>query len=365
LRLWYRLDQAGISPTESSSLDLVRATAAVMVFLPHWQFVTNTQSAAWVQDLGRGGVLLFFVMSGFLIAATSETVTLHDYAIARLARLWSVALPVIFFLALAAVAIETLGLHAGDIFSGKSGIITQLVTSLTFTNRWWFAHVSPFSDSPYWSLSYEAGFYLIWGAAMFGGARRAITACAAALLVGPQVILLFPVWLTGALLYRSRIRLTRAGALVALPTLAAIAFLNRDIPFLQGSAWEFSGSFPSDWMRGLGCLLAIAALFSFNPFASLPLAKWIANRSFTLYLVHYPLLIALRMLSGHSFADSVAIGVASFAICLLLGHFIEPTARAYRRAISAALSVMSQSSLLSAPLRSPRKIQLRVPLGKN
>ncbi len=325
----------GIAPAESAVLDLLRATAALMVFLQHWSLLTGN-GLAFTQHLGRAGVLLFFLMSGFLIAATSERVTLIDYAIARAARLWSVALPVVAVLFVLALAFPAI-----DPSRTRGDAVVQFFSSLAFANCWWFANIEAFSNVPYWSLSYEAAFYAVWGALFLGGRYRWLATLAVALIVGPRVLLLFPVWLAGAGFYLSRIRLTKTGALLALTFGAGVAALvaGRVHLTLPAFDWRYSNAFLDDWAKGAAGLAAIAAIFAFNRFESIPVARWIAQRSFTLYLVHYPLLLgAMYLLGGTvSFAVSFAVGAVVLAVALAIGNMIEPTSTQYRETLQRLL----------------------------
>ena len=64
--------------------------------------------------------------------------------------------------------------------------------------------VLPGGNIPFWSLNYEAWYYVLFGAALFlRGWRRTIAVVAAALLAGPKIVLL-PFWLMGLLAWRWR-----------------------------------------------------------------------------------------------------------------------------------------------------------------
>ena len=68
-----------------------------MVFLVHAQYerTGGLSFAAPLANLGNDAVMVFFVLSGFVIAyvADKKEKTFHDYALSRLARLYSVAAP--------------------------------------------------------------------------------------------------------------------------------------------------------------------------------------------------------------------------------------------------------------------------------
>ena len=89
-------------------LDLVRFLAALAVVAMHFAQLGIVQ-APWAPQLmllGREAVVAFFVLSGFVIAYTTHErrPSAREYAVARCARLYSVALPILL-LALAAAAL--------------------------------------------------------------------------------------------------------------------------------------------------------------------------------------------------------------------------------------------------------------------
>ena len=85
-----------MNPNLSLYLDLTRFTAALLVFSNHAQL--PELNGEWLTPLGafgREAVIIFFVLSGYVIAfvaATKERSGL-EYAVSQLARLYSVVLP--------------------------------------------------------------------------------------------------------------------------------------------------------------------------------------------------------------------------------------------------------------------------------
>ena len=80
-------------------LDLVRFLAALAVVLMHmrmFRLVSIPGSEHWTL-LGRESVMAFFVLSGFVIAYTTQMrrPDALDFTVARAARIYSVALPVL------------------------------------------------------------------------------------------------------------------------------------------------------------------------------------------------------------------------------------------------------------------------------
>src|ERR1700710_915952 len=65
------------------------------------------------------------------------------------------------------------------------------------------------TNGPFWSLCFEVWFYIFFAIFLFThGSRRVIMICAVALLVGPKICILFPLWGLGVLAYKVQHRLT-------------------------------------------------------------------------------------------------------------------------------------------------------------
>src|ERR1700740_120911 len=85
-----------MTPALSLYLDALRFGAAFTVLVSHYAAGRYSGGLFWqVMPYGRIAVLLFFVLSGFVIAWITETreSSLEDYGLSRVARLYSVILP--------------------------------------------------------------------------------------------------------------------------------------------------------------------------------------------------------------------------------------------------------------------------------
>ncbi|MDX6750981.1 acyltransferase family protein [Geminicoccaceae bacterium 1502E] len=306
----------------SAYLDLLRVVAAATVFASHALRPPFADVAGpWLQDLGHDAVIVFFVLSGYLVAyaASERDGALSTFTVSRLARLWSVALP-------ALVATLLLDLAGREIDPGAYGRSYEyehwpryLLFFATMAHEAWFTAEDVFSNVPFWSLSYEAAFYAIFAGAHFYAGRRALLfAGTAALLAGPKILLLLPAWLVGAALYRFRDRLVpgrkaaRAMATLGLGGLVLMKTLHLDV-LLNEAVSDALGGLPGQWLRysrfAVGDLV-MAVLIGLNllgvrhagwapPQPRLrALLKAGAGMTFTLYLFHYPLLKFLTVLLG-------------------------------------------------------------------
>ncbi len=294
-------------------LDLARFTAAILVVLTHLvqQGVIGNITQDPMLNFGREAVIVFFVLSGFVIACTtaSSYPTARQYVVARCARIYSVAAPVLLgtFL-LAAICIEGFGIKVPG---GYQLLKPQLYLPLhlLFVGELWQLAETPPWLLQYWSLCYEVWYYVLFGIAFYlRGVRRALLLCLVMLVIGPKLWLLLAVWLAGAALYRwgrdwpiSRGQ-ARAGALATLALLLLYKYVGADLFLRQlGIAiWPFPdfklGSADRYLADYLVCLL-VCLHFQFarqSVWSELaPLAtpiRALAAYTFTLYLVHGPVM---------------------------------------------------------------------------
>jgi peptidoglycan/LPS O-acetylase OafA/YrhL len=312
-------DTPFITARLSILLDLVRAMAALAVLIGHavqlghydgyYPFTTQFQHNA---------VIVFFVLSGLVIAASADRTPrepggpmLARYALARGARILPVALPALA-ISLAVMAVDDLLLPAPIFSEDARGIpAREWLYAVLFLSESYRTGFPP--NPPYWSLCYEVWFYALFGAATFleGWKRIAATVLVAAI-AGPNILLLFPVWLVGVAL--ARIPSARGvPAWLAVPfilcALACLTWVSTiSYPLYQATGgyvpWSMGFSiFPlTDMLLALSLALGFAGLrtFTLNGGAWLermagPI-RYAANMSFSLYLLHWPLLKLLRVL---------------------------------------------------------------------
>jgi peptidoglycan/LPS O-acetylase OafA/YrhL len=198
----------------SLRLDALRALAALMVFIYHLSYL-GYAGRALPAEVGRLGVLVFFVMSGYVIAYVTECKhrDLQHYMNARFARLFYVFLPAL----LLTVVCDALGRELDsalytrypDVYEARAWLrlpffIGFLFENALFSLRW-------FSNGPMWSIAYEFWYYALYGVLAYtSGQRRLALLASALLLAGWKIMLLAPVWWAGVLLYRHQHRVAAA-----------------------------------------------------------------------------------------------------------------------------------------------------------
>jgi len=177
----------------------LRFSAAFYLLLAH---ASRTDFSTLPALIGHEAVIVFFVLSGYVIALTTERKdkTLRQYTIARLSRLYSVVIPSLVLTYTADCIGVAFNPH---VYAGvpEDQIATRLLAAITYTSQIWFLDISIFSNTPYWSLPYEFWFYVLWGLYFYlDHVIRNILLSVVVLLIGPKILLYLPIWLLGVII---------------------------------------------------------------------------------------------------------------------------------------------------------------------
>jgi peptidoglycan/LPS O-acetylase OafA/YrhL len=337
-------------------LDLVRFAAALTVFLSHYGTSHFTGGRFYqMQPYGPQAVDVFFVLSGFVISHATDRRENgpRRYIISRMARLYSVAGPAL----LLTLVLDTAGsaLHP-DMYPAHTAphyhaddLAGQYLMSALFVNQLWYLDVRPGTDWPYWSLGYEVWYYVIFGVAMFAPRRiRAWALLAAAAVAGPRILALFPLWLLGVACHR----LTRAtepsaplGAICL--TVSVVGWIGYEV--LAAHHGRLPGLAPDVFHRAeLSQDYLVAGFFGLHLIGIChlseavgdllrPVAKpirWLAGATFSIYLMHYPVMQFLAAVMPWPLTRALAQTVL-FALTLagvfLMAEISERRKDAWRR----------------------------------
>lgn len=335
-------------------LDAIRFIAALTVFIGHFSLQHLSGGQFWqAQPYADEAVVVFFVLSGFVIAhATHRRQTAAaDYCISRAARIYSVVLPALAL----TVLLDLIGnrLFPAHYSAGSWGFdgdlsLLRLVSGVSFTNEFWGLHVRQGSNVPFWSLGYEVPYYLIFGLAIFAtGPWRIVALSLALLAVGPSILMLLPIWLAGVAAYhccKRELVGQRAGLMLLCASVGAWVTY-------EAIAWKFGRPSNSATFFVKRATLVqdyfVAAVFvahivGFNASARwlTPLlsriavpVRWLAGASFSLYLLHYPIVTFLFACMPWPGEDprSRFIGFAcTLAFVFLVASFTERQKNAWR-----------------------------------
>ena len=324
--------------------DAVRGLSALAVCAGHLRaarFCDRSEIAAssvWhapfyvVTGLGHQAVMVFFVLSGYFVGGSvlrqRSNFSWSEYSVARLSRLWTVLVPALLFTLLVDTAVSAMNptaLAGGYQSVWRSGPVAgeYVLDTKTFLINLAFLQTisgSVFgSNGPLWSLANEFWYYALFplGVAVVSrGLRAASVAYLVAVigllwwlpagLVGMGVVWLFGVgvgWFATDVRRPNPVRVASVPALLGLFALALVA-----------TKLPVAVSLPSLWVDlGVGAAFAVLAssLVGIAPpgaAAVRRLVSWLSDVSYTLYLFHFPLVVAVGALvmRGKQFQPTAA-----------------------------------------------------------
>lgn len=347
-------------------LDLVRFAAAVLVYMYHSNQRLLVNEILPASNYGHSSVIVFFVLSGFVIAFVTDTKERdwRSYAASRLSRVYSVVIPAIVLTLLLDIVGRSLlpAIYAYPF----DQFVVRVVSSLAMLNEVWFVSITSFSNVPFWSICYESWYYLAFGVIAFVPSPwRWLFVGLLALAFGPKVVLLAPIWLSGVWLYRNRrlskMDLPAAIVLLVVSLLGIVAFHGFGVepwvterfkaflgPGLHAQL-TFSKFFISDYLL---TLLVVANFCAMRRVAEATQPFWLAIErpirfaatfTFALYLLHQPLFLFWAAVirgdpKGHGYW--LATTACVFASVLVIGHVTERRRHSMRGWIAARLSAL-------------------------
>jgi peptidoglycan/LPS O-acetylase OafA/YrhL len=343
-------------------LDLFRMAAALVVFLSHTASSDLTgfllpESSSFAGEAVAG----FFVLSGFVIGyvADKRENTPRLYAVSRLARVYSVALPALII----TVGFDAVGRAMQPDLYGPGPIFWQPVTlfnlfcNIFFVNELWNANVQLGTNGPYWSLGFEVWYYVLFGIILFTRRTWRIVAIVVWLaFVGPRVSLAFPIWLMGYAAYILSKRRQNApifGFILFMATI--LIYLPFHFKFGQPFKLQYKLGVLHSVLRGYGYYYALGALICLNfigfslmsPMVSGLAARianpvrWLAGATFTFYLMHLPIAVMLCAISPwppQSTVTRVIVLGGTILLVLLLAEVGERRKTWWRGVFAALLS---------------------------
>jgi peptidoglycan/LPS O-acetylase OafA/YrhL len=309
---------AGMPMPFSLYLDLVRFMAALAVFLSHLDSVPFTRDVLWwrIGLYGDTAVTLFFVLSGYVIAFVSanQERTAESYFGSRVSRLYSIvliALPLTYLFDTVGMASHP-GFYNTPEVLGKPESWTAYIAAFFFLNEYQafgFGGIVPGTNGPYWSLSFEATYYLLGGIVLFSRKMFWIPATIIILLLaGSAITALLPLWVLGFALYRIRLpEFTSTSLLHVVFWMSALLIIcspgfTRHLPTsvdymsLPWGRGQYNRNIIIDYFIAISFaahLISARALMAkeCKPIVRLrPAIRWLGSLTFPLYVFHYPAL---------------------------------------------------------------------------
>ena len=328
-----RWEPRKLSASASAHLDVIRTVAAWAVMWGHLRtlfFVDfqHLQSPGWLLSalyfftgFGHQAVMVFFVLSGFLISSTvikshlSGTWSWREYAVNRSTRLYVVLIP--------GLLLGSLWDMAGSALFASTGVYTHPLSDLgpaipsrnlsagNFFGNLFFLQtiICPTfgSNTPLWSLANEFWYYTLFPAALSAllaffrkDLRLAVSlgivvACLAAFL-GLDKLIGFLVWMSGCALVFvcSKFQLRAKCLVFSYLLLSALVLFG----CLSAARTSVVSALGSDLAVGIAFTLFLFGVLQLELGAGshhyLGVAHRFAGFSYSLYVLHFPLLLFLR-----------------------------------------------------------------------
>lgn len=365
----------------SEHLDLIRGISAWAVCIGHLRnlFFVDYESINnknifikilyLITGFGHEAVVVFFILSGFFISASvlrsisENRWNWSNYLLVRLARLYVVLIPAL----LLTVFFDLLGMYfsnAGGIYSGQSLMgnivnfnvadrltINNFLANLLFLQRIFSPTFG--SNSPLWSLSYEFWYYMIFPLLVLSFASQKKKVKAFSLIatlfllwmVGEIISIYFLIWLGGAFLhFSSKFQLKGNLKYIALGV-SGIVFLAVlgavRLKLLPGS------EVLSDFVLAIFFGFFLYAILQDRSRNTSELYKKVSHKiagfSYTLYLVHLPLLVFCNSLllkdqRWQPEAFNLSIGLGIFVFVIIYAYLISLVTEAQTEKVRSKLA---------------------------
>lgn len=370
-----------------AAMDMLRGLAALVVMVGHVRgllFInygdipnaSGLMNKAFylVTSLGHQMVMIFFVLSGYLISKSVYRLiergwSWRTYLVQRLARLWVVLLPAL----LLGTLWDLMGMHlfaATGVYNGLAVdkfILPFAASAQTglpmFVGNLLFLQgilVPTFgSNGPLWSLSYEFWYYMLFPLLALLARdshtfRRFVYISAIVALgwfVGARILVYFGIWLLGAVVgllpaippcsptQQTTLRLVAVGLLMASAVAAKVLPVNDVV---------------ADYLVGMASANFLYVLITTRNWAAtspiyVSISKYLASFSYTLYVTHFPPLVFIHAWlfkreaakwypNGYHLMASVAIAIAAVGYAWGISILTEAKTNTVRRKIEALLN---------------------------
>lgn len=350
---------ASVNPAFLAFLDCARFGLALIVAAGHWSQQIFQDVYPNFVIVGVDAVGGFFVISGFTIRMLypgGSDISLRRYTVERWSRVLSVILPALIL----GIVLDLVSVATNPAFydtwwgDNTDNPVLRILANTLGVSQVWGLDILPFSNVPFWSLSYELGFYVVFGLWVTG---HRLFALLALLVYGPNIAFMLPFWLLGALIYELFCRAPamdsrKSFAVMAGLALAGLAGLyvtwahgDEIIPAL----FQMTGVNPQRINRSLVqgafgffvVLLVLAwAVQTWPKLSRLAvgrkLLRHLGNYSFPLYLFHFPILVLFGALGFYDRTSPLQVALA-FLLMLVVIVPLTPLTDGLKRVLRKAI----------------------------
>lgn len=378
-RAFPKAEPRPLSVIASANLDFLRAIAASAVMWGHLRaiFFVDFQHLLHGSNLlnvlyfatgfGHQAVMVFFVLSGFLISSAvlkrqaSANWSWRDYAIDRSSRLYVVLIPGLLFGLLfdevGSRLFVSSGLYSHPLVSFGAVIPQNQITARIFLGNLFFLQtiICPTfgSNGPLWSLANEFWYYALFPLGLFSGLAWAkhtlrsaipltILALCIAAFVGKGILIGFMIWLAGSVLVLaySRLRLNGRISLAIYVAIASLLLCLCLVSARTGKLVVLGG----DLFVGFAFTLFLFGILQLDserlPIFYADASHLFADFSYSLYVLHFPFLLFMKAWIAPSqrwqptaahLSDGVVIGAIVLGFAWLVSLLTEKKTRVARK----------------------------------
>ena len=323
---------------KSMFMDFIRIFAAVWVVVTHTYAMIFPLNSNVAFQYGHAAVVVFFILSGFVIALTTNAKNrgATQYATARISRLYGVLIPAF----IVTIAVELYLKYIDHnvfvtIYRGNS--FARYLTSFLFINEIWFFSSAPPINAPLWSLSFEFSYYVLFGVFFYRSRfiNPRLVIILTLLIVGPKILIMMPIWLMGVLLYyaptnRLNFKLSLSLSILVFLFAVLVVVCLHSIPFQLGTPpLFFASGFVLDWLIGFCFTVGIWLIPNIDKNISAKTYKIVrksADLTFPIYVLHNPFLFFFKSIFNfqlNSFPFLFFILLFVLTLSILVGLFIE------------------------------------------
>jgi peptidoglycan/LPS O-acetylase OafA/YrhL len=284
-------------------------------------------------------------MSGYVIAFVTheKEKNITDFAVARVSRLWSIIIPALILTAIC----DYIGLQVNaNLYMNSAwpypegSQVMHYLLSFFLVQNLWGADLNPGINGPFWSLTYEWVYYILFGLFYFlKGNYKWFLILVIAALAGPSILVLFPVWLLGFALFKyellNKIEFKQSyyKAILSVSAIALIIFWGPEVRSLDlPISWVSRKSVVGDYFDSVMFVIHLyycphlIGLIKPVMFKYENIIRWSASLTFALYLFHRPiiqLIAALHDGDKSNFIYRILMLIITFIIVATIGRWCE------------------------------------------
>jgi len=341
-----------VNPQFSVYLDLVRLLASFTVFFSHLIIVGNPLLWRFKVFPGHLGVIVFFVLSGYVIAYVVFERKEHcsKFIVSRFTRIYSVVIPAMVITYLSFWFVQQNNPILLEVINDNQEVtLTQFFSVLFMLHQSW-QQVHFLTNNPIWSIAFEMFYYIAFAVLIYTkGIKRITLFCCVVLVMGPNIFLYFPLWLLGVcsfcLATRCKTSLYLSLLLSFLPIFGIVYLFSSGVElwfheisnaFVNNRLDELLNAQSQNLLHDYACAFLLSVhfvgMFNLLKYKSV-FSKWLgkkikvgAEMTFALYLLHLPLLYVTSAIFRPS-SSSVVHALISLLllpiVIFFLSKFIE------------------------------------------